>query len=67
MYRKRDTFKLTISHYKILQTIQELNKMHLYPTAKGVNNILQGKRDNETKKYVDFKTYGTLKIGRAHV
>lgn len=60
MYKKRDTFRLTISHYKILQTIQELNKMHLYPTAKGVNNILQGKRDNETKKYVDLKTYGTL-------
>lgn len=60
MYKKRDTFKLTVSHYKILQTIGELNKLHLYPTAKGVNNILSGKRDNETKKYVDIKTYGTL-------
>lgn len=60
MYKKVDKFKLSVSHFKILQTVQELNKMHLYPTPKGVNNILSGKRDNETKQYVNIKTYGTL-------
>jgi len=60
MIKKRNVFRLTVSHYKILQTIDELNKKNLYPTARGVNNILMGKRDNETKKYVDLKTYGTL-------
>ena len=60
MRQKRDDFKLTISHYKILQTVNELNKSHLYPTAKGVNNILMGKLDRETRKYVDIKTYATL-------
>lgn len=60
MIKKRNVFRLTVSHYKILQTIDELNKKNLYPTARGVNNILMGKRDNETKKYVDLKTFGTL-------
>ena len=58
--RSNNTFKLTVSHYKILQTVNELNKMHKYPTAKGINNILQGKLDPETRKYIDLKTFGTL-------
>ena len=59
--RKRTAeFRLTVSHYKILQTVNELNKVKKYPTAKGVNNILQGKLDPETRKYVDLKTFGTL-------
>lgn len=60
MQKRPNNFKLTISHYKILQTINELNKLNLYPTPKGVNNILRGKLDKETRKYVDLKTYGTL-------
>ena len=60
MNKKRDTFTLTVSHFKILQTVDELNKNHLYPTARGVNNILMGKLDKETRKYADIKTYGTL-------
>ena len=60
MVKKRDNFKLTVSHYKILQTVKELNDSHLYPTARGVNNILMGKPDKETKIYSHLKTYGTL-------
>lgn len=60
MRQKRDSFKLTISHFKILQTVEELNKNNLYPTPKGVNNILMGKLDKESRKYADLKTYGTL-------
>lgn len=58
--RKTSTFRLTVSHYKILQTVNELNKNKKYPTAKGINNILQGKLDPETRKYIDLKTFGTL-------
>ena len=57
---KVDKFRLTVSHYKILQTVNELNNVKKYPTAKGVNNILQGKLDPETRKYIDLKTFGTL-------
>lgn len=57
---KKNEFRLTVSHYKILQTVNELNKSKLYPTAKGVNNILQGKLDPETRKYINLKTFGTL-------
>ena len=58
--RASKEFILTVSHYKILQTINELNKIKKYPTAKGVNNILQGKLDPETRKYIELKTFGTL-------
>ena len=57
---KKSDFRLTVSHYKILQTVNELNKEKKYPTAKGINNILQGKLDPETRKYINLKTFGTL-------
>lgn len=58
--RKSTGFRLTVSHYKILQTVNELNKVNKYPTAAGVNNILQGKLDPETRNYIDIKTFATL-------
>lgn len=57
---KDNKFKLTVSHYKILKTIGDLNEMEKYPTPKGVNNILSAKVDEETKQYVNLSTYGTL-------
>lgn len=58
--KQTDKFKLTVSHFKILQTVNELNKVKKYPTAQGVNNILQGKLDPETRNYIELKTFGTL-------
>lgn len=58
--RRKDEFRLTVSHFKILQTVKELNEMDRYPTAKGVNNILSGAIDEETRKYSELTTYGTL-------
>jgi len=58
--QSRSTFHLTVSHFKILETLKELNDQKLYPTPKGVNNILMGKTDTETKKYIEIKTFGTL-------
>lgn len=60
MKKTRSAFHLTVSHFKILETVKELNDHHNYPTAKGVNNILMGKPDPETKQYVHIKTFGTL-------
>lgn len=58
--RKINEFKLTTSHYKILQTVKDLNDVHKYPTPKGINNILSGKLDDETKEYASYITFGTL-------
>lgn len=61
MKRKaKSQFHLTVSHYKILQTLFELNSVNKYPTAKGINNILAGKIDEETRNYFNISTYGTL-------
>ena len=38
----------------------ELNEKNLYPTPKGVNNILKGENDDETILYKDLATYATL-------
>ena len=58
--RRKVTFHLTVSHYKILETIKLLNDEKLYPTAKGVNNILSGHKDDETDEYMKLATYATL-------
>ena len=58
--RRTSEFRLTVSHYKILQTVLDLNNVKKYPTAKGVNNILMGKLDVETRQYIDMRTFGTL-------
>lgn len=60
MKKRTSEFRLTVSHYKIMETISELNKVNKYPTAKGVNNILSGKLDSETRQYIDLATFGTL-------
>ena len=53
-------FHLTVSHYKILETVQILNSRNLYPTQKGVHNILSGTKNDETDQYKDVDTYATL-------
>lgn len=58
--KRKSSFRLTVSHFKILETVSELNEEHNYPTAKGVNNILSGQIDEDTRQYVHLKTYGTL-------
>lgn len=58
--KKVSEFHLTVSHYKIMETIKELNDIHKYPTPKGVNNILMGKLDTETRQYIAISTFGTL-------
>ena len=51
---------LTTTHYKILETVEFLNKKDYYPLAHGVRKILMGEKDDETLLFNDAPTYGTL-------
>ena len=53
-------YKLTITHFKILDTVSYLNKQHKYPLAEGVYKIVSGQEDDESKSYKDVPTYGTM-------
>lgn len=52
--------KLTITHYKVLDTIYYLNIQNKYPLADGVYKILSGIIDEETLFYQDLPTFSTL-------
>lgn len=52
--------KLSITHFKILHTIKELNIMHLYANQDGIYKILSGTIDEETKTLQELPTFGTL-------
>lgn len=53
-------FKLTMAHYKMLDTIYYLNLENKYPLAEGVYKILAGIVDDETIFYKDMPTFSTL-------
>ena len=57
---KENSLNLTPTHFKILLTVKYLNELNLYPTSKGVINILKGSFDSETILYKDLATYSTL-------
>lgn len=52
--------KLSVTHYKVLDTIYYLNIQNKYPLADGVYKILAGIIDEETLYYQDLPTFGTL-------
>lgn len=54
------TFKLTVTHYKILETVFVLNKDSYFPLSSGINKILSGVDDKETEPFKELPTYGTL-------
>lgn len=53
-------YKLTITHFKILDTVSSLNERHLYPNNEGIYKIVSGQDDEEARMYADLLTYGTL-------
>ena len=53
-------YSINVTQYKILVTVSELNKKSLYPSLKGLRNILSGSDDKETVKYRDISTYSSL-------
>ena len=59
MKRKKNT-KLVLSDIKILDTINELNKMNRFPSSLGVYKILSGSTEVKYLEYKDLNTYNTL-------
>lgn len=60
MNRKKKTFVPSTTHYKILETVDELNKNNDYPLPQGVGKILRGIVDDETRRYQEIRTFQTL-------
>lgn len=53
-------FELNQTYCKVLLTISELNKRSYYPLNEGIFKILTGVNDDETIKFIDLMTFGTL-------
>ena len=53
-------FKITITHFKLLDTINYLNTMKKYPLNEGVYKIVAGIIDEETYEYTSCQTFSTL-------
>lgn len=52
--------KLNQTYFKVLITLKELNDLNYFPLNEGIYKILVGIVDEETKDFVDFKSFGTL-------
>lgn len=59
MKRRKENI-LALSDIKILDTINELNKINRYPTPMGVYKILSGSTEIDYQEYKYFSTYNTL-------
>ena len=57
---KKKEFKLTPSHYKVLETVDYLNKLKYYPLPSGIHKIIKGEKDDETIQFKECPTYGTI-------
>lgn len=60
MNKRTRKFAVTLTHLKILETINYLNEKHYYPLPQGVRKILMGEEDEETLMFKDSPTYATL-------
>lgn len=58
--KRRKDITLALSDIKILDTINELNKINRYPTSVGVYKILSGSTEVEYQEYKYLNTYNTL-------
>ena len=54
------SFKIAITHFKLLDTIGYLNNMNRYPLNEGVYKIVSGILDEETLLYRNCPTFSTL-------
>lgn len=52
--------ELNITYYKLLATIENLNKKGIYPLSDGIYKIAAGIVDEETASLMDEPTFGTL-------
>ena len=54
------TIKLTLTHYKLLDTIKWLNFKKLYPSQIGVYKVIHGTIDEDTFKITDCPTFSSI-------
>ena len=52
--------KLNQTYYKVLVTLKELNDLNYFPLNEGIYKILVGIVDEDTKDFMDLKSFGTL-------
>ncbi|MFA5421724.1 MAG: hypothetical protein WC344_02860 [Bacilli bacterium] len=60
MKKRSLSFHLSITHFKVLETVDNLNAKKAFPTVDGLAKILNGVIDSETKFFVDSSTFATL-------
>ena len=52
--------KLNQTYYKVLVTLKELNDLNYFPLNEGIYKILVGIVDEDTKDFMNFRSFGTL-------
>lgn len=60
MVKNRQSFRIRVTHLKVLETVRYLNKDNAFPSVPGVAKILNGVNDQETKLFVNAETFATL-------
>ena len=54
------SFRISITHLKVLETIANLNREQAFPSVEGIAKILNGISDGETRKFSATSTFATL-------
>ncbi|MDY0345011.1 MAG: hypothetical protein WCX85_02795 [Bacilli bacterium] len=60
MKNRSSSFRVSITHLKVLDTILNLNQENAFPSVEGVAKILNGVNDFETKAFSSSSTFATL-------
>jgi hypothetical protein len=60
MKKRSSSFRISITHLKVLETIENLNISKAFPSVEGIAKILNGILDSETKMFASTSTFATL-------
>lgn len=60
MKKRSSPFRISITHLKILETVDYLNREKAFPCVEGIAKILNGVLDQETKIFAATSTFATL-------
>ena len=60
MKKEANVYKLCTNDLKIIETINLLNEMDIYPLPEGVYKILKGDESDEIQQFSGLPTYKTL-------
>lgn len=56
---KKEEFLLRISHVRIIQAVYELNLTSHYPNKDGIQKVLNGEIDQDTKEHQNLMSFGS--------